>query len=148
MLQDTIRIGALALVLFAVTACGGSVRAPAGGPGAMEPAAAVERFMQLAAVPDYVEMGWIFGTDRGAIIQRDPPGDVERRMYAIATVLRYDEFSIRSQAPVPGRTGSAIRVDVALRQGQRNHVVPFTVVRGPGSRWFIEQVQLEAITGR
>jgi hypothetical protein len=74
MLQDTIRIGALALVLFAVTACGGSVRAPAGGPGAMEPAAAVERFMQLAAVPDYVEMGWIFGTDRGAIIQQGPAG--------------------------------------------------------------------------
>jgi hypothetical protein len=143
-----LRTGLAASFLVLLAACGGSLRAPADGPGSAEPVAAVERFLNLAAVPDYIEMGWMFGTDRGPIIRRDPQGDVERRMYAIATVLKNDEHEIRSHRPVPGRTGSAVEVNVALRQGQRDHLVPFTVVRGPGGRWFIEQVRLEAITGR
>lgn len=141
------RLLPLALVL-AVAACGPSVRAPASGPGAVAPAEAVERFLRLAAEPDYLQMGWIFGTERGPIIRRDPAGDVERRMYALARVLEHERFEVRAQRPVPGRVGNAILVEVALTQRGREYAVPFTVVRGPGERWYIEEVRVEAITGR
>jgi hypothetical protein len=137
----------LALVLVAA-ACGSSVRTPAAGPGAQAPAEAVERFLRSAAAPDYLEMGWVFGTDKGPIIRRDPPRDVERRMYAVANIIQNEAYAIRTQAPVPGRIGTAMQVDVALIQRGREYVVPFTVVRGPGQRWFIEQIKLDAITGR
>lgn len=136
------------LLVLLVAACGRSVRPPAAGPGAPAAAAAVERFLNLVAEKDYVEMGWVFGTEKGPIIRRDPPADVERRMYAIANVLQHERYVIRSESPVPGRIGNAVRFDVALTQRGREHLVPFTAVRGPGQRWFVEQVRLEVITGR
>jgi hypothetical protein len=145
------RLMTVAAVL-ALAACAPALRTPAAGPGAAAPAAAVERFLLLVGDREnnerYLEMGWVFGTDRGPVIRRDPAADVERRMFAIATVLEHERFAVRSQAPVPGRVGNAIVVDVALTQRGREYVVPFTTVRGPGERWFVEQVRLESITGQ
>jgi hypothetical protein len=136
------------LMVLLVAGCGPSLRVPAAGPGGDAPAAAVERFLHLVTVPDYLEMGWVFGTDRGPIVRRDPPEEVERRMFAIANILQHERFEIRSEAPVPGRVGNAIQLDVNLIQRGRQYLVPFTAVRGPGDRWFVEQIRLEAITGR
>jgi hypothetical protein len=142
-------IRALPLVLVLVAAaCGASVPTPAAGPGAHAPADAVERFLRSAAAPDYLEMGWVFGTEKGPIIRRDPPRDVEKRMHAVARILENEQFTIRAPSPVPGRIGTALRLDVALTKRGREYVVPFTVVRGPGQRWFVEDVKLDVITGR
>lgn len=104
--------------------------------------------MQLVGDQDYIGMGWVFGTERGPIIRRDPPRDVERRMAAIANIMQNEGYVVRSQSPVPGRIGGAFRFDVALTTAGREVVVPFTTVRGPGERWFVEEVRLEAITTR
>lgn len=138
----------LPLLLVFAAACGPSVRMPQGGPGAEMPAAAVERFLRLAAEKEYVEMGWVFGTENGPVIRRDSPEDVERRMFALASLLENEMFVVRSQSPVPGRVGAAMQFDVLITQRGREYTVPFTTVRGPGQRWFVEQVRVEAITGR
>jgi hypothetical protein len=144
-----IRTAAAVAVLLLSSACASSgVRQPADGPGAAAPGAAVERFMHLIATQDYIAMGWVFGTDRGPIIRRDPPRDVERRMALIANVMKHDRFAVGSQRPVPGRIGGAFRFDVTVTNAGRDHVVPFTAVRGPGNRWFIEDVALDVITTR
>jgi hypothetical protein len=92
-----IRTAAAVAVLLVSSACASSgVRQPVGGPGAAAPGAAVERFLSLVSVQDYIGMGWVFGTDRGPILRRDPARDVERRMAAIANVLKHDQFTIRS----------------------------------------------------
>ncbi|HEV2147252.1 MAG TPA: hypothetical protein VGR37_07600 [Longimicrobiaceae bacterium] len=137
----------LPLAALLLAACA-SARPPAprSTPGAPAPSAAVERFLQLAAEKDYAEMGYIFGTEKGAVMYRDPPGQVERRMYGIANVLQNEGYTIRGEEPIPGRMGSAVRVTAQLRQGNRRPDVPFVVVRGPDSRWFLEQVGLEAVT--
>ncbi|HEX7240891.1 MAG TPA: hypothetical protein VF263_11530 [Longimicrobiaceae bacterium] len=136
----------LALALLA--ACGGGrpAAAPRSTPGAPAPSAAVERFLRLSAEKDYVEMGWLFGTASGPVLRRDRQSDVERRMYALATVLQNDAFTIRGEEAVPGRTGAAVRVTAQLTRGSRKVDVPFVAVRGPESRWFVEQVVVEAIT--
>ncbi|CAN5851087.1 hypothetical protein BH23GEM3_BH23GEM3_12120 [soil metagenome] len=136
------------LLVIAAAACGPSLRTPQAGPGAEMPAAAVERFLRLAAEKEYAEMGWVFGTDRGPVIRRDSPQDVERRMFALANLLENEMFVVSAQSPVPGRTGAAMQFDVLITQRGRQYTVPFTTVRGPGQRWFVEQVQVEAITGR
>lgn len=137
---------ALALLLV-LASCARSVPPPKSTPGGASASEAVDRFMRLARQRDYVEMGWIFGTRQGPIIQRDPPAEVERRMFAIARVLEHERFELRAENPIPGSVGSAIRVDVRLHNRGRALTVPFTAVRGPGERWFIEQVALEAVTG-
>jgi hypothetical protein len=68
-------------------------------------------------------------------------------MYALASLLDHDGFVVGSGSPVPGRSGDAMRFDVALRRGPQTVQVPFTVVRGPQARWFVEQLGVEALTG-
>jgi hypothetical protein len=142
------RLSVLALVLSATACASGGFSAPPEGPGASTAATAVEQFLNLANDQEYLAMGWLFGTDKGAVLRRDPPRDVERRMHAIANILKNDSYVIRSQSPVPGRIGGAFRFDVAVTTSGREYVVPFTAVRGPRERWFVEDIKLEAITSR
>lgn len=138
------RLRLLSVLLLA--ACASGAPAPRSTPGAPAPSAAVERFLRLAQERDYVEMGWLFGTAQGPVLRRDPATEVEKRMYALSTVLQNEGFTLRAEEPVPGRTGAAVRVTVQLQQGARRPVVPFVAVRGPDARWFVEQVGVEAVT--
>jgi hypothetical protein len=139
----------LPLVLFILlsAACARSAPVPQSAPGGPAPSASVERFMRLAAEKNYAEMGWVFGTAEGSVYRRDKAADVERRMYALGSVLRHDRFEIRDEAQVPGRAGGAVRMTVRLTDGPRQHSVPITTVRGPDGRWFVEAVDVEAVTG-
>jgi hypothetical protein len=136
-------------VLVASAACGGNTGGPVGGPApagvgaAMAPAAAVEQFMGFAAQQRYTEMGYVFGTARGPLAEQQAPARVNRRMQAIASVLRHDTYSMTGVVPVANRP-DARQVTVQLRRGQRTMTVPFTVVQGPGGRWLVELVDLEA----
>lgn len=134
--------------LMALTGCGGAIQPPSGGPGAPAPDAAVERFLQLAGQQEYLQMGWLFGTSDGPVLQRDPPSDVEKRMYALATVLRNQTFYVGAATAVPGRIGAAQQFRVLLRREGREIRVPIIAVRGPGQRWLVEQVDVSAITNQ
>lgn len=136
-----------AAVLLAAS-CSAGMSPPGGLAGAPAAPAAVERFLQLAAVNDYSGMGWIFGTVEGPILERDPRSEVEQRMYALAGLLEHDGFVVGTGSPVPGRTAEALRFNVILSRGGQALTVPFTAVRGPGDRWFVEELEVEAITGR
>ena len=137
------------VLLLASAACAGSAGGRPGGPApggvgaAMAPAAAVEQFMGFAAQQRYTEMGYVFGTARGPLAQQQAPERVARRMQAIAQVLRHDTYSMTGVTPVAGRA-DARQVIVQIRRGRRTATVPFIVVQGPGGRWLVEVVDLEA----
>jgi hypothetical protein len=136
------------LAVVVMAACAVRDPGPAVAVGGDTPTVAVERFLQLAAEEEYREMGYVFGTTSGPVIRRDDPGQVEQRMYAIALVLQHSEFSIQRESPVPGRGGAAIRVEARIVQRGEPIVVPFVTVQGPGGRWLVERVDLEAVTDR
>lgn len=138
---------ATVVLLLLTAACASSIPEPKSTPGGPAATVAVQRFLQLASAKDYIEMGYVFGTAEGPIIQRDPQADVERRMYAIAQLLQHDQFVIGPENPVPGRIGDAVRLQVLLTRNGREHEVPFVAVAGPDNRWYVEQVDLSAITG-
>jgi hypothetical protein len=135
-------VPALALLLGA---CGGHPR-PASSPGGMAPADAVERFMRAAEQKQYNAMGWLFGTPHGSVMERDRQPEVEQRMYAIASILEHERFAIRDQSPVPGSATGEMGLTVQVTNRGRSTDVPFTTVRGPDGRWYVEKVQLEAVT--
>jgi hypothetical protein len=137
----------LAACVLALAACGGGT-APAAAPAptgivATAPASAVEQFLGFAGQGRYVEMGHVFGTARGPISEQQEPARVARRMEALATVLRHDEYSMTGVTPISGRP-EARRVTVLLRQGRQQVEVPFVVVQAPGGRWLVEVVDVEA----
>lgn len=119
---------------------------PRGGAGGAEPSTTVEQFLRLAGRKQYLDMGWLFGTREGPVIQRDGRPDVERRMYALASVLENERFVIRDETPIPGSVGEAVRLTVQIRNRGRTLDVPFVTVRGPGGRWFVEQIDVQAVT--
>jgi hypothetical protein len=134
-------------LLAVVSACAGNhLRPPPSGSGAATPSAAVEEFLKLGEQKNYVQMGWIFGTKDGPVIQHWPRPEMEKRMYALATVLQNESFGVGSGSPVPGRIGEAIRFSVQLIRDRGNVSVPFTTVKGPRDRWYVEQVDLQAVT--
>lgn len=138
-------LGVIAAVL--VMGCASGPRPPGGLAGAPAPVEAIGQFLEYAGDGDYVSMGWVFGTTDGPIARRDPLPEVEQRMYALANLLGHDSFAIAGGSPVPGRTGTALSYDVTLHRGNRTFQVPFTAVRGPADRWYVEQLNVEAVTG-
>ena len=150
--RRTFPVAALVLALSAAACGGGSGGSrPAGGPAprglvaATQPAAAVAQFIGLAAQQRYTEMGYVFGTARGPLAEQQDPARVSRRMQALANVLRHQSFAMTGVVPVAGRPDARL-VTVQLRQGRRTVDVPFTVVQGPGGRWLVEVVDVEAAT--
>ena len=142
------RIRSLAFVLLAAAAaCGGRTGSTGGVRPAGAPAQVVEQFMRLVAAKDYARMGAVFGTREGPIASRDPQQQVERRMYAIAEILKNTRFVIRGEQAIPGRS-DAEQITVQLTQEDRTVDVPFVVVRTTEGGWLVEQVDLEAVTRR
>jgi hypothetical protein len=139
----------IAFALFAALIGGCASAAPSsGGPGAALPEAAAERFLRLAAEGDYAGMGMLFGTADGAVGLRDPAPEVERRMYALATLVRHESASVGGGTPVPGRTGQAVAFEVELTRGGSVRNLGVVTVLGPGSRWYVEQVEVRTLAGR
>lgn len=132
--------------MVSAAACSAGLQPPAGGAGAAMSASAVERFLQLGNEGEYLQMGWYFGTAEGPVLRRDDPSDVEKRMYALATVLRHDAFVVGPGRDVPGRIGAAQGYTVRLQRGGRQLQVPMVTVRGSDGRWLVESIDVQAIT--
>ncbi|HET7462179.1 MAG TPA: hypothetical protein VFJ82_13060 [Longimicrobium sp.] len=147
-----IRTLTLASALVLAAAAAPSLHAQHGTPAtAVRPAASatevVERFMQLATAKNYGQMGYVFGTRDGAIIAREPQPNVERRMFAIASILQNDRFVIRGQNSIPGRPeADAVQLTVQVTQGGQSKDVPFVAVRTTHGNWLVEQIDLERLT--
>lgn len=114
-----------------------------GSPG---PALVVERFLQAANGNDLETMTQLFGTAGKTIDQLDGRTKAQRRMHVLATLLRHDDYRILSQHAVPGRLREATELQVQLRQGDRDVVVPHLVVRRKNGGWIIEKIEIERLT--
>lgn len=110
------------------------------------PALVVERFLQAANANDLDTMMELFGTRDRTIDQLDGRRQAEQRMHVLATLLHHDDYSIRRQYAVPGRSREAATVDVQLVRGDRSVVVPHIVVRKRSGGWIIENIEVEQLT--
>ncbi|MGH7475539.1 MAG: hypothetical protein ACRELD_04565 [Longimicrobiales bacterium] len=112
----------------------------------MAPTLTLERFLRAANSNDLQTMGELFGTQDGSIRRLDSPEDVERRMYALASVLRHDDYELVGDRIVPGRLGRAVELDVRMVMNDRAYVVPFTMVRVSDDLWLVEQIDVAVLT--
>lgn len=167
------RIGA-AFALAALLAIGGCASG-GGGPSqgalaATNAVVSVERFLQASNARDLDAMSRIFGTADGPVVEQTGGTfscafrrmgswigvsdrcrslqDIEITMDLLATILEHEEFRVRSDSPVPGRTYPAVRVGVDLIQdGVEYTDVPFVVVQASNGRWHVEEIAVTRITG-
>lgn len=116
--------------------------------GAPAPAVSlvIESFLRAVNANDLESLGNLFGTTKGPISKRDPKPNVEQRMFALASVLRHEDYRIENTEIVPGRSQEATRVNVRMVIGGRTHLVPWTLVRADRESWLVEQIGIETIT--
>ena len=149
-------------LLLSLAAC--SSRSNTTDPG-FGPALTIERFLQAASAvtqlaagagqgsdrmaSEIETMARLFGTADGSVLERDPRDEVEQRMFLIARIIEHTDYTLAGESMVPGRSREAIQVRVRLVTPREGEVeVPFTVVRTSRGEWLIENIALEAITGR
>jgi hypothetical protein len=158
----------LLAVLLLSWGCTTRVIAP-GEAASVAPMLSVERFLQAANARDLDGMARLFGTADGPVIETggtfgcafkklgswfglgdrcETLQEVEIRMDAIAQIIHHEDYTIVSEATVPGRLNPTSRIGVNMRVDGRDIAdVPFVVVRTAEGRWLIEEVGLTKIMG-
>lgn len=105
----------------------------------------MEGFLQAAQTTNARMMSAYFGTRAGPTTTRDPASDVEKRMIALACYLQHDAARVLSD--VPGMAAGPDRtVTVELLQRELVRQTRFTVVPGPGNRWFVQAFDIDAVS--
>ncbi len=161
----------LALCLPALLASCVSTPGPGSGEmAAVAPMLSVERFLQATNSQDFDTMARLFGTRSGTMVDQQgntlscafrkigswfrlnracvQRTDVELRMNAIAMILQHDDYEIRTENRVPGRSHPTVRIGVDLLRGSNRFAdVPFVVVQTSEGRWLVEEIGLESVTG-
>ncbi len=136
------------LLALLLGACASSPPRPlASGSGAprVEPSLALERFLRAVNARDLQTMAQLFGTEDGSITRQEPAPDVERRMFALARLLRHSDYHVKGQQIVPGRLGGAVQLLVELDLADRPVTVPFTLVRTGAGDWLVEEIDIDPI---
>lgn len=110
------------------------------------PSLVVEQFLRAVNANDLATMSRLFGTRAGPVERLDPRRQNEERMFAIASVLRHEDFAIEGQQVVPGRSDEAIQLLVRITTTQRTATVPFTLVVSRDRTWLVEQIGVERLT--
>ena len=113
---------------------------PARQGGANSPREAIERFLGTAKTQDYDGMGLVFGTKRGAARGTIAKAELEKREFIFMRCLRHDRFQIGGETPRP--TGERT-MGVQLWFKDLTASSNFTVVEGPGGRWYVQDFKID-----
>jgi hypothetical protein len=151
------RCAGIALALtFVLAGCATRVEPLPGGspaaPGRTDPTVAgalvIEQFLRAVNAQDFDTMARLFGTKQGPVVKLYDRQQVEDRMFALAGILKHDDYKIRGTEVVPGRRDEASRIIVQMSVRGRQVDVPYTLVWSDDRTWLIEQIDLEKVTGR
>jgi hypothetical protein len=141
---------ALVLGLVLIPAAGFSQTVASASGSGSQPSVAtslvIEQFLRAVNAKDLDVMGRLFGTKQGSIVKRDERRNVEARMFALATILKHEDYALENTEIVPGRRAEASRVMVRMTIKGQQIRVPYTLVLGPDKNWLIEQIDIEQIT--
>jgi len=144
------RIAAVLVIALAAACGGGGQAAPPRTVAPANPEVAtslvIDQFLRAANSNDLDTMARLFGTRDGSVLRRDPRENVDRQMFALASLLRHDRYSIKGFQVVPGRRDEATRVIVTMTVGTRVVDVPWTLVYATTGSWLVETIDLVALT--
>jgi hypothetical protein len=107
--------------------------------GGATPRAAVDRFLAGARLQDIQAVGAIFGNDKGPLRNQADRATVERQLLIQLQCLRHDKATVSD--PSRGEGGRSV-FTVDFTQGTNTASVPFTVVKGPSDRYYVEQFKI------
>jgi hypothetical protein len=144
-----LRVGAVAcgVAFWAACASSGAVlSAPKSQYGSLTPEQAVHAFLDAAQSKDYERMGQQFGTHEGPAELTLGVKDVEQRMVVLAAFLEHSGYEVKAAQQALLQPDEH-RLNVTLTGTSRGTVtLPFITVSTKDGRWFVEKIDLSALT--
>lgn len=110
--------------------------------GAADAVTAIRGFLTAAKQTDLQAMGALWGNAQGPARDQWPREELEKRELVMMCYLKHDHYDVLGDAPNPGGTRAVI---VSLTLGDLTRSTNFEVVRGPESRWYIQNVDVKPL---
>ena len=131
--------------LFLLAACSSATRS-AGNSGELTggaaPQVAVEQFLRAVNAKDLQAMSAVFGTRNGPARETMDRTELEKREIILACYFAHD--SARVISDTPGQQGHHdLRVE--LKKGNLTRQTTFFTIKGPGDRWYVDNMDIAAV---
>ena len=128
--------------LLLIAACSSAPRNGGELTGAAAPKIATEQFLRAANNGDLQAMSTQWGTKDGPARETMDRTQLEKRLTILACYFKHDSERVVAEA-----AGSAGRRDVRveLRKGNLIRQTTFYTIKGPGDRWYVENMDLASV---
>ena len=131
--------------LFLLAACssatqrGSASGTPTGGASAQ---LAVDQFLGAVKLRDLQAMSTVFGTNNGPARETMDRTELEKREIILACYFNNDSYRILGER---SGQGGHREVSVELKKGNLIRTTTFYAIRGPGGRWYIDNMDIAAV---
>ena len=131
--------------LFLLTACSSATQ---GGynngqlTGGASAQLAVDQFLGAVKTRDLQAMSTVFGTDKGPARETMDRTELEKREMILACYFKNDSYRILGER---SGQGEHREVSVELKKGNLIRTSTFYAIRGPGGRWYIDNVDIASV---
>jgi hypothetical protein len=131
--------------LFFLAACSSATRTAGNSgdlTGGATPQIAVEQFLRAVNAKDLQAMSTVFGTSKGPARETMDRNELEKREIILACYFSNDSSRILGDAS--GTQGHR-DVRVELKKGSLTRQTTFYTIRGPGDRWYVDNMDIAAV---
>ncbi len=111
--------------------------------GAASAREAAMMFLNAAKAQDLQAMGAVWGSTEGASRDNMDREQLDRRLLILQPCYVADRSQILDESMGAGPTERRLRLQ--LTRGTTTKTIEFKVVRGPSSRWYVEDVNYDAL---
>lgn len=142
-MRNRVIILGLGAVAAMIAACHSTSTKPAPDlSGAPSARGAVERFLAAVRSQDLQAMSLVWGSKNGPARETLPRQELEKREVVLAQCLANDSSSFVDENAAPD---GARQVRYTLHHGSVVRTPVFTVVEGPLSRWYVQEIDLKDV---
>jgi hypothetical protein len=110
--------------------------------GAATAQLAVDQFLRAVNAKDIQAMGTVFGTNKGPARETVDRTELEKRLIILACYFNHD--TARTLGEDRGSQGHR-EVRVELKKGNLTRQTTFYTIQGPGSRWYVDNMDIAAV---
>lgn len=131
--------------LFLLAACSSATQTAANSgelTGAPTAQTAVEQFLRAVNAKDLQAMSTVFGTHNGPARATMDRSELEKREIILACYFNNDSSRILGES---AGTDGHREVRVELKKGNLTRQTTFYAIRGPGDRWYVDNMDIAAV---
>lgn len=129
--------------LLLLAACSSATRGSNGQlTGGASPQLATDQFLKAVHAGDLQAMSTVFGTKNGPARETMDRTELEKRETILACYFNHDTYRVLGESS--GQTDHR-DVHVELHKGNLIRLTTFYTIRGPGGRWYVDNMDIAGV---